>query len=298
MVMGKVLKLFPGQRAMIQIGNQQMNAQLEAALNLNGRYMFQVESAEDLVHLKVLGDAPTGQGEKAVSSLLSQLGMSYGKDRASFVGQLIKQNIPFQQSDLKQAIPLMEKYSASQETKNVLLEMMNRKLPMKESIFLAMRERMGSSPTLTSSLQSLNTAQNQSVDGTQSMLRSLNQPDQSFSKRLISILGDNTKTQSSNSYSLMQKAQLVPSNQNQTNWQAQVKSWVSNTANEASGGPSLQQVPLSQTNEETIAKRMVDLFQKQLPISKGGQQALKNLSENLSRLNALATFVICSTGAS
>ncbi|QHE52175.1 hypothetical protein [Pontibacillus sp. HMF3514] len=284
MVTGKVLKLFPGQKALIQIGNRQMSAQLKAALNLHAKYMFQVESSEDLVHLKVLGDSPAGQGDKSVSSLLSQLGMAYQKDRASLVQQLIKQNIPFSQNDLKQAFQLLEKYSASPETKNVLLEMMNKKLPLKESIFLALRERMGNSPTLTSSLQSLHGVQTSNTEANQSISNSfLSQSSQSFTQQLTSLMGGSSEGQSQTTYSLLQKAQLIPNNQNQSNWREQVKNWF-NSPDVKGASTHFQSAPLSQTNEETIAKRLVELFQKQLPISKGNQQQLRTLSQNLSRI--------------
>ncbi|KGX83691.1 Vir family protein [Pontibacillus marinus] len=284
MVTGKVLKLFPGQKALIQIGTKQMSAQLQAALNLHGQYMFQVESAEDLVHLKVLGDSPAGQGDRSVSSLLSQLGMTYQKDRASLVQQLIKQNIPFSQSDLKQAFPLLEKYNASPETKNVLLEMMNKKLPLKESIFLALRERMGNSPTLTSSLQSLNGLEASNTEGSQSISKStLSQSNQSFSQQLTSLMGRSSEVQNQTTYSLLQKAQLIPNNKNQVNWSEQVKSWLNSTDVKGSA-THLQNAPLSQTNEEAIARRLVELFQKQLPIAKGNQQQLRTFSQNLAHI--------------
>jgi len=284
MVTGKVLKLFPGHKALIQIGNRQMSAQLKAALNLHAQYMFQVESAEDLVHLKVLGDSPAGQGDRSVSSLLSQWGMAYQKDRASLVQQLIKQNIPFSQNDLKQMFPLLEKYSASPETKNVLLEMMNKKLPLKESIFLALRERMGNSPTLTSSLQSLNGVQASNTEANQSISKSfLSQSSQSFTQQVASLMGRNTEGKSQTTYSLLQKAQLIPNNQNQANWSEQVKNWLNSP--EVKGSTThLQNAPLSQTNEETVARRLVELFQKQLPISKGDQQQLRTFSQNLARI--------------
>lgn len=284
MVTGKVLKLFPGQKALIQIGNKQMSAQLKAALNLHGQYMFQVESAEDLVHLKVLGDSPAGQGDRSVSSLLSQLGVAYQKDRASLVQQLIKQNIPFSQNDLKQSFPLLEKYSASPETKNVLLEMMNKKLPLKESIFLALRERMGNSPTLTSSLQSLNGVQATNTEATQSISKSiLSQSSQPFLQQLTNLMGRSSEVQSQTTYSLLQKAQLIPNNQNQLNWSEQAKSWL-NSADVKGATTHLQNAPLSQTNEETIARRLVELFQKQLPISRGNLQQLRTFSQNLTHI--------------
>jgi len=284
MVTGKVLKLFPGQKALIQIGNRQMSAQLKAALNLHAQYMFQVESTEDLVHLKVLGDSPAGQGDRSVSSLLSQLGMAYQKDRASLVQQLIKQNIPFSPNDLKQAFPLLEKYSASPETKNVLLEMMNKKLPLKESIFLALRERMGNSPTLTSSLQSLNGVQTLNTEATQLISKSiLSQSSQSFTQQLTSLMGRSSEGQSQTTYSLFKKAQLIPTNQNQANWSEQAKSWL-NSSVVKGATTHLQNAPLSQTHEETIARRLVELFQKQLPISKGNHQQLRTFSDNLARI--------------
>lgn len=289
MVTGKVLKLFPGQRALIQVGNQQMNAQLEAALNLHGRYMFQVQSAEDLIHLKVLGETGGRQSEKGLASLFSQLGMAYQKDRASLVKQLIKQQIPFQQNELKQGFALMEKFTASPETKQVLQDMITRKLPMKESIFLALRERLNSTSTLTSSIQQLESMQSGKAEGSlqlsQFLSRHGNQQNSSFKQQLIGMMIQHSERQQNTNFSLLQKAQLISSDQNQSNWTEQVNKWSSMHGGDNTGkSTTWQGMPHVQNNESTTAKQFVDLFQKQLPFSKGEQQQLRTWSENLSRL--------------
>src|SRR4051812_10403653 len=45
-VMGKVLKLFPEQKALIQVGSSKLIAQLETSINIFEKYWFRVKGTE------------------------------------------------------------------------------------------------------------------------------------------------------------------------------------------------------------------------------------------------------------
>src|SRR4051794_22472060 len=57
---GKIIKLFPNGIASLQIGSQKVVAQLEASLEANQKYWFQVQSGEGKVRLKVIGQEDSG----------------------------------------------------------------------------------------------------------------------------------------------------------------------------------------------------------------------------------------------
>src|SRR5690625_1477000 len=86
-IQGKILKLYPNQKAQIQLGSQIMIAQLEAALAVGERYHFQVEATDDLIHLKVIGEHLKNRPQTHITALLQALGLktSKTKDRKSVV---------------------------------------------------------------------------------------------------------------------------------------------------------------------------------------------------------------------
>src|SRR5690625_6203442 len=56
-VQGKILKLFPNNRAEIQIGNHKLVAEITTSLQINKQYFFQVQADDSLIHLKEIGRA-------------------------------------------------------------------------------------------------------------------------------------------------------------------------------------------------------------------------------------------------
>lgn len=55
-VQGKILKIFPENKAQIQLGGQNMIAKLEAALSIGNTYHFQVQTSDEMIYLKVLSE--------------------------------------------------------------------------------------------------------------------------------------------------------------------------------------------------------------------------------------------------
>src|SRR5699024_1722723 len=102
-VQGHILKLYPNHKAEIQIGLHKLIAQLEASLTLDERYNFQVQTTDNVIYLKVLGDKLTKQANQNGMALLKQLGLKGNKHHAAFLQSLIAEGIPFDIVQLKQA---------------------------------------------------------------------------------------------------------------------------------------------------------------------------------------------------
>ncbi|WP_047981286.1 hypothetical protein [Ornithinibacillus contaminans] len=136
-IQGRILKLFPTNKALIQLGPQQMVAQLEASLEMGARYHFQVQSGENLLYLKVLGNALKVNDPFVVLDLLKQLGLNQSKVNQTFVEGLLQQKIPFDKQQLQQALPLLDAASNKSLAQAVLYEMIARKLPIRPAVFQA-----------------------------------------------------------------------------------------------------------------------------------------------------------------
>src|SRR5690625_2873940 len=122
-IQGKILKLYPNNKAQIQLGSQIMVAQLEASLAVGERYHFQVGAADDLIHLKVIGEHLKNRPQTNITELLQVLGLKVSKGNIDFVQNLINEKIPFDRANLAQAFSLLDGAKNKSESQQVLKEM-------------------------------------------------------------------------------------------------------------------------------------------------------------------------------
>lgn len=137
-VRGKILKLYPNNKAQIQLGSQTMVAQLELALSVGEQYHFRVESAGDVVHLKVIGEHLKNQAQLNTAALIKDLGLKVNRANINLVQELINQKIPFEKNDLIRSFALLESAKNKSEAQQILKEMIVQKWPITESIFQAL----------------------------------------------------------------------------------------------------------------------------------------------------------------
>lgn len=137
-IQGKILKLYPNQKAQIQLGSQIMIAQLEAALAVGERYHFQVEATDDLIHLKVIGEHLKNRPQTHITELLQALGLKTSKGNIEAVQNLMLEKVPFTRAQLAQGFALLDGAKNKPEALQVLKEMMIHRLPMNESVFQAL----------------------------------------------------------------------------------------------------------------------------------------------------------------
>src|SRR5690625_1067223 len=108
-VQGKIVKIFPDNKAQITLGSRSMVAQLEASLTIGERYHFQVKSMDRLLHLQVLGKPLKKENEINVKILLQQLGFKETKNNIDLMNSLIQKSIPFDKKDIANALPLLNR---------------------------------------------------------------------------------------------------------------------------------------------------------------------------------------------
>ncbi|MUK89931.1 hypothetical protein GMD78_16290 [Ornithinibacillus sp. L9] len=146
-VQGKILKLFPNNKAQIQLGSQQLIAQLEASLTIGANYHFQVKASNSLLHLQVIGHQLQSKDRLNTMNLLEQLGLKATKMNITFVQMLLSEKIPFDQEQLGGALQLLSKTGDKVEMQQIVKEMIRNKLPMTDSIFQALLTRQATSFT-------------------------------------------------------------------------------------------------------------------------------------------------------
>ncbi|MFC2950126.1 hypothetical protein [Virgibacillus sediminis] len=137
-VRGQVRQLIPNQMAQIQLGKQSVVAQLEIPLTLGASYHFQVKAAEEHIHFKVIGDR-LGRDEKANTlSLLNKMGVKASNQAVDFLASMIHKRIPFTESQLKEALSLLDKANGSPKAAEVLRGMLEKGIPVSEAVFSAL----------------------------------------------------------------------------------------------------------------------------------------------------------------
>ncbi|MCC2249299.1 MAG: hypothetical protein ACQEWU_04030 [Bacillota bacterium] len=137
-IQGRVLKLFPGNKAQIQIGQHKMIAQLQASLHAGGNYYFQVVENDQVLELKVLGERSSTQVGKTALQLLEQLGLKQTKTNMVFLQELMRDQIPFDKSQLSQAFQLLVGKKGNQQELSIIKEMIRNRWPISNAVFQAL----------------------------------------------------------------------------------------------------------------------------------------------------------------
>ncbi|MFD2212869.1 hypothetical protein [Metabacillus endolithicus] len=111
-VVGHVLKLFPDQKALIQVGQSKLVAQLEAPINALQNYWFRVKgSNQQGIELKIIKSVETDKLSKhdaSAKDFLSLFQQKPTKDNILLSNALLKENIPVTKEQLVSATEIVK----------------------------------------------------------------------------------------------------------------------------------------------------------------------------------------------
>lgn len=136
---GKVLEIYPNQRAAIQLGGSQVVAQLETALSAKQNYLFQVTSVGDVIQLKKISELHIESNKPLSDQLMQQIGLGNNRQLKAFIQQLVNQHIPFTYTDAQAAVNLMEQFGANPNNRELLITMIKYHLPLTEQVFRSLQ---------------------------------------------------------------------------------------------------------------------------------------------------------------
>ncbi|HLR15166.1 MAG TPA: hypothetical protein VK144_05040 [Bacillota bacterium] len=120
---GRVLQIYPLDRAIIQLGSFRFVAQLEAALEHGQSYYFQVADVQEDVHLRVMQQVQE-HGNNEWRQLLQMIGSKSSNIREELLQQLIQHNIPFTKRSLQRMFTLLDEHPSQRKAFNALVRMM------------------------------------------------------------------------------------------------------------------------------------------------------------------------------
>ncbi|MDQ0230551.1 hypothetical protein [Metabacillus malikii] len=109
-VLGNVLKLFPNQKALIQVGQTSLIAQLETAIEANENYWFTVKGSTDTgLQLKMMKKlhGETNNEMNTAKQLLSMFQIRATKQNLAFINQVMDENVPITKKQIQASTDIL-----------------------------------------------------------------------------------------------------------------------------------------------------------------------------------------------
>ncbi|ASF39448.1 hypothetical protein CEH05_10040 [Halobacillus halophilus] len=294
---GKILELLPQNRAVVQLGSQQVKAQLEASLSKGKSYLFQVGSTDQKIQLKVITQLGESQRDSTVKQLLDELGIKPTKENRLLTSQLIKKSVPFQGSDLKQAAALHQRAEDIKAAREILVQMLQKQLPIKPSVYNALHTKRMDSVTQTMKQVHIEASKSKTAAdrAVMSLLASLKGEGASVSLRESSVVKLMTEVNinSQNSFQLFKKAGILDSKASYTSFQNTWTEWAGahskgneNPSSTYLASLSKKSAPPFPMAMEKLAGRLKQLFHQQLPLKAPEQQSLHRVMNQVEKVLA------------
>lgn len=132
-VQGKVNKIYPNNRAEIQVGDKRLIAEILTPLSVGKKYFFQVEQGEkQIVQFKVISTHMKNNQIKNITELMRNLSIPVTKLNTQLVQMLMNDRIPFERQQIIAAVQLLENLGGKPEFLSTIKEMIVNKLPLTE----------------------------------------------------------------------------------------------------------------------------------------------------------------------
>ena len=136
---GQIKKLYPGQMAEVQIGNQKLMAKLEVPMKAGDAYYFQVKSTDPELQLKIVsGPVQASEGQtKQLSSLMDSMKLPNTQEMQDLLKHFMTNRIPVSRENLLAAENLLKSIPAELRTEalNAIQKVIELKLPLTQMNF-------------------------------------------------------------------------------------------------------------------------------------------------------------------
>lgn len=128
---GTVVKHYPEQMALVQIGGMQVLAKMEANLEAGQKAWLQVQPSTGVVTLKVLDTPAEANGKEAsLESLMRSLGIAETKESKAIVQALVNANLPVTKEVVQAFSQVAQRIGMDEQTVDAFLLAMKRNLPL------------------------------------------------------------------------------------------------------------------------------------------------------------------------
>ncbi|MED4750090.1 hypothetical protein [Brevibacillus choshinensis] len=128
---GTVIKQYPDNMALVQIGGMQVQAKLEAKLEQGQKAWLQVQPSAEVVTLKVLDTPVEGPGKEAsMEGLIRSLGLPETKESRVIVATLMNANLPVTKEAVQAFTAVATRLGTDDATVEAFMMAVKRNLPL------------------------------------------------------------------------------------------------------------------------------------------------------------------------
>ncbi|MBM7603339.1 hypothetical protein JOC75_001309 [Metabacillus crassostreae] len=200
-VQGRVVKLFPDQKALIQLGQSKLVAQLETSISINENYWFRVGgSMKQGISLKMLKQVEYDKNSKqeAAKDLVQLFHQKPSKENILLAKQLLKEELPITSQQFSAAIEVIKHTNkqAIPETIQAIQYAIKENFPISQGIIRALVQAQTDIP-LTNQINSLiDSLQNVEGDSpnilhlTKSLINLKQYPVNNLIEKVINFIGN------------------------------------------------------------------------------------------------------------
>ncbi|MED1721752.1 hypothetical protein [Brevibacillus parabrevis] len=144
---GTVVKHYPDQMALVQIGGMQVQAKLEANLEAGQKAWLQVQPSTGVVTLKVLDTPVEAPGKEAsLENLMRSLGITETKESKAIVQALVNANLPVTKEVVQAFSQVTQRIGMDDSTVDAFLLAMKRNLPLTPDSVAGLKAFMSGKP--------------------------------------------------------------------------------------------------------------------------------------------------------
>ncbi|WP_103105917.1 hypothetical protein [Brevibacillus reuszeri] len=144
---GTVIKQYPDNMALVQIGGLQVQAKMEANLEPGQKAWLQVQPSSDVVTLKVLETTPEGAGKEAtLEGLMRSLGLPETKEREAIVSALLNANLPVNKETVQAFTAVAQRLGMDDATIEAFMLAAKRNLPLTPDTVAGLKTFMSAKP--------------------------------------------------------------------------------------------------------------------------------------------------------
>ncbi|WP_102346959.1 hypothetical protein [Bacillus sp. Marseille-P3661] len=150
---GHVLKTFPDDIALVQVGGIKIQAKLDAPLNLNEKYWLQVVSNEEIVELKLIADPiQANANEKAdlakapITQLIRQYGLLNTKENHQLIRFLVENQLPVTTDILNKVSQWLKQSEDLPKVLEAIKITLTRDLPLTNTVFNSILAALSDEP--------------------------------------------------------------------------------------------------------------------------------------------------------
>ncbi|TKI54911.1 hypothetical protein E8L90_05305 [Brevibacillus antibioticus] len=144
---GTVIKHYPDNMALVQVGGMQVQAKMEASLEPGQKAWLQVQPSAGVVTLKVLESVGEGAGKDAsLEGLMRSLGIADTKENKAIMQALLGANLPVNKETIQAFSAVAQRLGVDNATIEAFMTAMKRNLPLTPDTIAGLKAFLSDKP--------------------------------------------------------------------------------------------------------------------------------------------------------